>query len=246
VVVINESMARQWWPDSSPLGKRLTLGWGSGDDTRWYEIIGIVGDVRHYGLGSNIRPGFYFPYTVYDYHSMWLVARTESDPEALISAVREAIWSIDSQLPVTSLRPMSDIVTESTWGELIFTRMLSAFAAIALLLALLGIYGVMSYATMERTREIGIRIAVGAHPARVIVMIVRQGMKLVGVGMLIGMLGSIGVGAGLATIFFGVSAFEPVPLVGMALLLSLVAVIASYIPALRVSRHDPVSALRYE
>jgi len=246
VVIINETFARRYWPEASPLGKRMTLGRGISEDTRWFEIVGVVGDVRHYGLGREIRPGFYFPYANYNNSSMYLVVRTAADPAAMARAVQEAIWSIDDTLPVHDLRPMEEIVAESTWGELIFTRMLSAFALIAFVLAMLGVYGVMSYTVTERTREIGIRIAVGAQPARVIRLIVRQGMGLVVLGMVIGLVGAIGVGAALATIFYGVSAFEPVPLAGMAFLLSLVALLANYMPARRAAKYDPVSALRYE
>ena len=246
VVIINETFARRYWPEASPLGKRMTLGRGISEDTRWFEIVGMVGDVRHYGLGNEIRPGFYFPFANYSNSSMYLVVRTAADPAAMARPVREAIWSIDDTLPVHNLRPMEEIVAESTWGELIFTRMLSAFALIAFVLAMLGVYGVMSYAVTERTREIGIRMAIGAHPAGVIRLIVRQGMMLVVLGMAIGLAGAIGVGAVMATIFYGVSAFEPAPLAGMVLLLSLVALLANYVPARRAAKCDPVSALRYE
>ena len=245
VVIVNETFAEKYWPDTDPIGKRIALGRIDQGATPM-EIVGVVGGVRHYGLDRDIREGFYFPHANRGYGGMWVVVRTLSDPHTMIPAVRETIWSLDPTLPLSELRPMKDIVAESTWGELIFTRLLSAFAVLALVLAMLGVYGVMSYAVTERTREMGIRIAIGAVPSRVILLVVRQGMLLVGIGMLFGVIGAIGMGAGLASIMYGVTAIEPIPLFGMTLLLTLVALLANYLPALRVSKQDPVSALRYE
>jgi len=245
VVLVNEALAEKYWPDSDPIGKKIALGRIEQGATP-LEIVGVVGGVRHYGLDRDVREGFYFPYANRGYGGMWVVMRTLTDPQALIPDVRETIWNLDPTLPLSELRPLDDIVAESTWGELIFTRLLSAFAVIALVMAMMGVYGVMSYAVTERTREMGIRIAIGALPSRVIMMVIRQGMTLVGIGMLFGVIGAFGMGAGLAAIVYGVTAFEPVPLFGMTFLLTLVALLANYIPALRVSRQDPVSALRYE
>jgi len=244
-VIVNEAFTEKYWPDTDPIGKKIALGRIDQGATPM-EIVGVVGGVRHYGLDRDIREGFYFPYANRGYGGMWVVVRTLADPHAMIPAVRETIWALDRTLPLGELRPMVDIVAESTWGELIFTRLLSAFAVLALILAMLGVYGVMSYAVTERTREMGIRIAIGAVPSRVIALVVRQGMLLVGIGMLFGLFGAFGMGAGLAAIMYGVTAFEPIPLIGMTLLLTLVALLANYIPARRVSKQDPVSALRYE
>lgn len=246
VVIINQALAEMFWPDSRPLGKRLTLGRGTSEDAQWFEIIGVAGDVRHRGLSREIRPGFYFPYGISTYHRMSLVVRTASDPYTMLQAVRDAIWSIDPTIPIHNLRPMADIVEESMWSEQIFVRLLSGVAALALVLAMLGVYGVMSYAVTERTREIGIRIAIGARPSRVVGFVVRQGMLLVLIGMVIGVVGALGVGMVLASLFYGVEAFEPLPLAGMTIFLMLVALLANYIPARRVSKQDPVSALRFE
>jgi len=246
VVVINEDLARLWYPEGDALGKRLKLGRPENEEAPWYEIVGIVPGVRHYGLGQDVRPGFYLPYALFDYTSMWVVVRTSADPLLLAGDVRRTIHALDPALPISDLRPMPQVMQERMWGELLFMKLLGAFAFIALVLAMLGVYGVMLYATGERTREIGIRIAIGAHPHWVVGLVVRQGMLLVVLGMIIGTVLSIGAGMGMASLFAGISAIEPVPLVTTVLLMSGAGLGASLIPALRAARQDPTSALRFE
>lgn len=246
IVIVNESLALKYWPDGDALGKRLTTNRPDSEDVRWMEIVGVVGDVRHYGLSGDIRPGFYFPYTFWSTRSMFFVVRTEGDPASLAQSVRQLIWSIDPGLAVQNLRPMTEYISDSIWGELFFVRLLSAFAVLALILAMLGLYGVMSYAVNERTREMGIRVAVGARPSRLICLVVGQGMRLVVLGMVIGAAGAVAAGVLLASQFYGISSFEPVPLLLVAVNLSIVAFVANYLPAFRVARQDPVAALRYE
>ncbi len=246
VVVVNEELAHRWYPEGNALGGRLKLGRPEDEDAPWYDIVGVVSGVRHHGLDNEIQPGFYLPYALFDHENMWIVARSAADPLTVAAGVRSAIRTIDPALPIHELRTMPQVLEEWMWGMRIFMMLLGAFSFIALLLAMLGVYGVMLYATGERTREIGIRLAVGARPGRVVSLVVRQGMLLVVVGMIIGVVLSIGAGLVMTSLFTGVVALEPLPLIAVVLLMSGVGLAASLQPALRAARQDPTSALRFE
>ena len=246
VVIINETFKKQYWPNESPLGKRIQT---SGDNTPWQTIIGVVSDVRERGLELDMKPAVYLPVVQVPFgwnNPHQLAIRTSVEPHALAKPAREAIWSVDRDQPVADLRSMSDIVDLETADHRQQTALLGAFAALALVLATLGIYGVLSYAVTQRTREIGVRIALGASAQNVTRMVVGQGIGLAMVGILIGAVVALALTRSMAKLLVGVQPADPVIYLGVATLLAFVALIACYIPAARAARVDPMIALREE
>jgi putative ABC transport system permease protein len=243
VFVINETMARRFFPNEDPLGKRLRLGYS--DDTG--EIVGIVGDVKHIGLDAKVREEVYSPYYQPPFWlDITLVARATGDPMSLASAVRNEVRAVDKDQPVTSIRTMESVVAGSVAQHRFRTLLLGLFGAIALLLAAVGIYGVISYAVTQRTQEIGIRIALGAQPRDVLRLVVRQGMWPALAGLGAGLIGAFGLTRLMKDMLFVVRADDPVTFALVTVLLAAVALLACYIPARRATRVDPMEALRCE
>jgi putative ABC transport system permease protein len=243
VVIVNATLAERHWPGQDPLGKRLRFG-ESDDD--WMTVVGVVGDSRNMGLDAEPTPLIYIQYHGFPLPFMGLVARSSAGPGAVASAVRDQMKQLDPELPVDRVLPMDEIVSESVAEPRFRTILLGAFALMATLLAAVGVYGLISYSVTQRTREIGIRMALGARPAQVMLPVVREGLTLGLVGVVIGLAGAFAATRVLSTFLFGVGATDPLTFAGVAVLLLLVAFIASYIPSRRALRVDPITALRAE
>jgi putative ABC transport system permease protein len=240
VLIISDLLARAVFPDEEPLGKRLVMSW----DDQPFEIIGIVGDIRHRSMESDPLPAMYLP-TV---QTPWmnLVIRTSGDPAGLAPAVRREVQAIDPDQPVAAIRTMDEWLENSVATSRYRTALLGLLALVALLLAATGIYGVMSYSVTQRTHEIGVRMALGAKRFDVLRLVVSQGMMLVVLGVVIGVAGAFALTRVMSTLLFGVTAKDPLTFISVAVLLTLVAFVACYIPARRATKVDPLVALRYE
>jgi predicted permease len=238
--VINEAFARTFFKDRNPLGRRLN---GVGHQGSSREIVGIVGDTKFRTLRSEIAPTLFVPAgggeAVFE-------IRTAVDPRTIIPAVRSAVSQLDNNLPLFSMKTESEQIERSLFQERLIARLSSFFGALSLLLACVGLYGLLSYEVTQRTREIGIRMALGARPPDVLRIVVRQGVGLSAVGAIIGILVALGATRYLTSLLYGVRPFDPPKFLAVALLLCLVALVACYIPARRASRVDPLVALRYE
>ncbi len=246
VGIANDAMVRQYFPNEDPLGKRVR--WARDPEIHWMTIIGVVGDVKHFGLDLPEQPGFYSPYTQADPWKRWmtLVVRTQSDPATMARAIEQHIWKVDSQLPVTKVETMKEVAADSFAARRFNMLLLSIFAALALVLAAVGIYGVMSYAVTQRTREIGIRMALGARTIDVLRLIIRNGMTLILIGVGIGLAGAVALTRLLTTLLFGVTPTDTLTFVAVLATLIIVALSACYLPARRATKVDPLVALRYE
>jgi putative ABC transport system permease protein len=245
VILINEELARRHFADTDPLGQRLNFGGDKDSDN--YEIIGVVGNIKHESLMEEIKPEVYTPLAQGPWYSMSIVVRSAAgDPAQLGGAVQREIGALDKEQPVYNVRTMERVVSESLAPQRVTMGMLGVFALIALLLASVGIYAVMSYTVSQRTHEIGVRMALGASPRAIRQMVVRQGMLLAFAGVGIGLVASYWLMQGLTIMLYGVSATDPLTFGLISLLLILVAFAANYIPARRATRVDPMVALRYE
>ena len=244
VAVISEKTARHYWPGESPIGKRLKPGSTTAQGP-WREVVGVVEDVRQNDFAAEPKMQMYFSYEqVVTLTPNALVVRTKVDPLSLATAVRDAVLAIDKDQPVSNIRSMEEIVSTAVARQRFSTMLLGIFAVLALVLAAVGIYGVMSYTVAQRTREIGIRIALGAQRGDVLKMTVMQGMKLVVLGVAIGLVAAVVLTRVMASLLFGISATDPLTFISISAVLLAVAVVASYIPALRATRVDPMVALR--
>jgi putative ABC transport system permease protein len=246
VGVANEAMVRQYFPNEDPLGRRVR--WARNPEVQWITIVGVVGDVKHYGLDVPELPALYSPYTQAPPWKRWmsLVARTQSDPVAMATAVKQQIWKVDSQLPITKVETMTNVAAESVAARSFNMMLLGLFAVLALVLAAVGIYGVMSYAVTQRTQEIGIRMALGARAADVLKLIIRNGLTLTLIGIAIGLAGAMALTRLLETMLFGVTPTDMLTFVAVSVVLIVVALLACYVPARRATKVDPLVALRYE
>ncbi|HKP29057.1 MAG TPA: ABC transporter permease [Gemmatimonadales bacterium] len=239
-VIISAALAAKYFPNEDPLGQQLRI-FGSP-----LEIVGIVGDVHQQELSREAEPALYLPLTAYPAPHMTLVVRGESDPMGLVGAIREQVRAINPAVPVTNPRAMADVLGESLAQQRFSATLVGFFAVAALALAMLGLYGVISFGVARRTREIGVRLAIGAAPGRVLGMVIREGLTLGLAGVGFGLLGALAVGRILSKLVFGVSATDPLTLLAVGGLLAGVAVLASWIPARRAMRMDPAVVLRAE
>jgi putative ABC transport system permease protein len=248
VAVINETMARRLWPDQDPTGKRITPGrLSSTDPDDWITVVGVVKDVRQFELVADPKPQMYLSYVQVGFFAPNdLVVRTDLDPLSLAAAVRRTVWEVDKDQPVSKIRTMEEIVSESVARQRFSMLLFGIFAVLALALAAVGIYGVMSYSVAQRTREFGIRMALGAQRSDVLKLAVGQGLKLVLVGIVIGLGAAFLLTRVMSSLLFRVSATDPLTFIIISLVLIGVAVVASFVPALRATRIDPMDALRYE
>ncbi|HKP14391.1 MAG TPA: ABC transporter permease, partial [Blastocatellia bacterium] len=245
VAVVSETMARRLWPGEDPLGKRIQPG--DADPNGWIEVVGVVNDVRQLDLTSEPRLQMYLPYVQFQWFvPRQLVVKTDVEPASLAAAVSKAVWELDKDQPVSDVRTMEEVLSNSIARQRFSTLLLGIFAALALLLAAVGIYGVMSYAVAQRTREIGIRMALGAQAGGVVRLVIGQGLKLASAGVVLGLAGALLLTRLMSSLLFGVSATDPLTLATISLVLVGVALLASYIPARRAAKVDPLTALRYQ
>jgi predicted permease len=245
VTVIDERLAREYWPDESPLGKRVRYGPPESNEP-WFTIIGVVGEVRHQRLDLQTRKTVYVPYQQVADPRMTLTVHTTAAPAALADAVRAQVKELDADQPITDVRTMEEVVSRSVWQPRLYTILFGVFAAVALVLASVGIYGVMSYAVSQRTHEIGIRMALGAQAADVLKMVLGQGLMLALIGVAVGTAAAFALTRLMAALLYDVSATDPATFGTIALLLMGVASMACYVPARRAMKVDPMIALRYE
>jgi putative ABC transport system permease protein len=245
VAIIDETMARKYWPDEDPMGKRITFQGGPNNPV-WREIVGIVGHVKHKGLDGESRVQYYMPHSQTQNAFMSLVVRASVDPTSLTGAVRGAISGLDKDLPVFRVKTMEQFVSESMAQRRFAMALVGIFASVALALACVGLYGVLSYSITQRLREIGIRMALGASGADVLLLVVGQGMLLALAGVALGSVAAFLLTRLMANLLFAVTASDPLTFVTIAALLTLVALVACFAPARRATKVDPIEALRYE
>jgi len=250
VAIVNQEFAKRYFPNENPVGKRIELGWEQdtaatgGNMTLGGEIVGVVGDVKRRGLSDEVYPETYASYMQPTFSSFSVVVRSTADPATVMAAIRSQVRELDRDLPLTDLRQLAEVVSASVSRPRFYTMILGVFAAIALVLAAVGIYGVISYAVSMRTRELGIRIALGATGRQVSRLVLRQGVSLAFAGVVVGGVGAFWLSRLLTKLLFGVSASDPLTFFGVAALLTGIAALACYVPARRAARVDPVLAMR--
>jgi putative ABC transport system permease protein len=243
-VLINEALAQKYFPGEDPLGKRIDVEMFDGPNPT--EIIGVVGNVRYENLIDGFEPAVYFPHPELAYSFMTFVVRTDGDPTAIAPALQREIRTLDPTQPVSDVRTMDQVMAETLSRARFNTLMLALFAGLATLLSAVGIFGVMNYSVALRTREIGLRVAIGAQPRQVLVLILRQGLLLTIVGVVIGLLAAVALTRLLSGLLFGVAAVDPPTFASISILLIAVSLVACYLPARRAMKIDPLLALRSE
>jgi len=248
VVVITQSAARKHFANENPIGQSITIGWRRPDDKpkAGGEIVGVVGDVKTFGLAQDAQPEMYVPYPQLPISSMDVLVRTSVPAPSLRTAVETAVHELDPDLPVARLRTLADVVSRSISQPRFYMLLLGLFASVAVLLAALGIFGVMSYAVTQRSREIGVRMALGAQPAAVMSMIFRSAALLVAAGIGLGLAGAVALSKTLSGLLFNLSPTDPTTLGGVACVLAFTALLASFLPARQATRVDPLITLRSE
>jgi predicted permease len=244
VVVVDENLARQYWPDQDPIGKHMRRG---GNDTPWSTVVGVVGHIKHSDLATDEEKGtYYYPMFQVAPPFAGLVVKTRLDPASLAGGIRQAVLAVDPKQPVDQLRTMQEMLGNSLAAQRLATRLLGFFAAAALFLAALGLYGVISYSVVQRTQEIGVRMALGARRSAVLALVVGQGLRLAGIGLGLGLLLAVVSSRAVESQLYGVPALDPLTFLVMAGVLLGTAFLASYLPARRATKVDPLNALRYE
>jgi putative ABC transport system permease protein len=247
VVIINEALAKKYLPGVDPIGRRLKDGGPErpiGPNNPWMEVVGVVGDIKYSGLDLPVEPTFYMPYRQNTWPGQFVVVRTSTEPAAIVPAVKEVVASLDKDLPLTRVRTMDEFISLSVAPPKFRTALVTIFAATGLLLAAIGIYGVMAYAVAERTRELGVRVALGATSSDVIRLVLRETLVLVGAGIAAGVVGALATTRLMGSLLFGVAPTDAVTFTAIAALLAATALVASYVPVRRATRVDPMVALR--
>ena len=232
-------MARHFWPNEDPIGRIIKV-----DRLNWSAVVGVVADVAQQGIDKATIPAMYVPYAQDPWPALALVIRTGMDPKQIASAATAVIQEVDKEQPVYNIRTMQEVMASSVQARRFRTVLLSLFAVLALALATVGTYGVMAYSVAQRTHEIGIRLALGAQPGSVRRLVIREGLRLAGYGIAAGLLASLGLTRFLSGILYGVTATDPASFVTSVLILTLVALLASYIPATRATKVDPANIFR--
>lgn len=247
VAIVNETMARKFWPNQDPVGKRFQPGFGKNSPN--VSIVGVIADVRQMRLVSPPRQEMYFPFRQSKANWMTprdLVIRTSGDPLSLAGAVRRAVWSIDRDQPISDIATLDQVLDREVAQRRVQALLLGSLAALALVLACIGIYGVLSYVVTQRTQEIGVRVALGAAAGNIFRDVAAQGLWLAGIGILTGIVGAMVLTRLFASLLFGIGASDPLTYLGAIALFGAVALLACYVPARRAAKVDPMVALRYE
>ncbi len=244
VAMIDQAAARAFWPHENPIGKRIHFYDGLGHADPWLTIVGIAGSVKHVSITAAPTPTVYLPLDQFAYPGMELVVRTQRDPAQLAGAVRTAIHGVRPDLPVVGLRPAQEIVNDATWRQRFSAQLIGLFAGLALVMAVVGAYGVILYSVSQRLNEFGIRIALGASRGDILAMVLREGLVIAGSGIALGLIAAAALGHALQTLLFEVRAIDVTTFAGCALLMFATALVASYLPARRATKVDPMAALR--
>jgi predicted permease len=242
VVIANEAMAKHFWPNENALGKRFHFH----GDPGLREIVGVVRNTVENNIGEEPQPVAYLPLTQNYSPAAIMLVRTSGRPEAMIASVRSQVQQLDSNLALTNVQTIGELLSQGLWAPRMGAALLAVFGGLALVLAIIGVYGVLSYSVNQQTREIGIRMAMGAQTGRVLRLVVGQGMRLAGAGLILGLIVAFAAMRVLGSLLFGVSAHDPLTFVGVSVVLALAAILACYIPARRATKVDPIIALRYE
>jgi putative ABC transport system permease protein len=243
VAIVNEAFARQFFPNEDPIGKRIDIDLGP---DAWREIVGIVGDIKQDGPDRATSAQSYEPFAQKPFDSIDLVIRTKGAPAALLGALRPAVYAVDKDQPIGTIRPLEEIMAERIARQRFATTLLSVFSVVALVIAAVGIYGVMAYNVVQRTGEFGIRMALGAQRGDVLRLVLRQGGKLIGLGLVIGLAATLAASRAMGSMLFNTSAYDPLTLATITLLLAAVALVACFFPANRATKVNPIEALRAE
>jgi putative ABC transport system permease protein len=242
-VIVNQTFARKWFPNDEAIGKRITFSDPRKPDIKWITIVGVVGDMRHRGLDVEAKPEYYLPHPQNAYRGMILAVRSSQDPRVLTATIRNEIQRLDPELPAANVRTLEEVASESIAPRRLSVTLLGVFAAVALILASVGIYGVMSFLVVQRTHEIGVRMALGAQRADVLRLVIGRAAKLVVIGTAAGLLLGAFTSRALGAMLYNVGAFDLTTFISVTLALGVVSFLASYIPALRATRADPMIAL---
>jgi putative ABC transport system permease protein len=247
VVVVSERAARTLWPGRDPIGQEVYWGAGApGPENPYCTVVGVVGSVRHRPFDGEGGVELYYPFTQYPITNVYYVARTEGDPLRLAEPVRKVVEGVSADAGIVFTKTMEDLIVESLWQQRLWGVLLSIFSALALLLAAIGIYGVLAYAVAERTREIAVRVALGASGGTVLGLVLQRGLRLFAVGLTLGLVGAFFLTRVLSSLLYDVTPHDPVTFAAVAALLTAVTLVACYLPARRASRLDPLVALRAE
>ncbi len=245
VIIVNQAFAKKFWPKQDALGKRIVMG-GMSEHPNWITIVGVVGDARHFGLDIDPKPEMYVPFAQDPYFTTIYVVRSNQDPRSLLPAIRREIQAIDSAVPLANIRAFEDVIADSVAPRRLSVVLLGVFAGVAVLLASVGIYGVMSFLVVQRTQEIGVRMALGAQRSDVLKLILGRSLKLISAGAAIGLVVALMSTSMLQALLYNVSAFDTPTFVLVTILLAAVALAASYLPAMRATKADPMVALHAE
>jgi macrolide transport system ATP-binding/permease protein len=240
VAMINQSLAAREWPGVNPLGRRFHFA----DDNTWRTVVGVVKNANYWTLGESPQPCIYLPLRQNQAGGMTLYVRTQGDPAGVLPAIQRDVREIDSNIEVSDARTGSVLIGQVLWGPKIGVALLGLFGTLALVLAAIGLYGVMAFAVSRRRREIGVRMALGATPGGVLRLVIGDGMRLVGWGMVFGLAAALALGRSLSDMLFGVSSADPASLASASIVLIIVAVAACYLPARAAARIAPMKALR--
>ncbi len=246
VAVVSRSLADAHFEGADPVGKRLKVGGVRDPDSPWWTIVGVVETVRTRGIATATEPEIYVPLAQMPSRALSLVIHTDGPPAGMATDLREAVWALDANMPVSQVATLESVFATSIAPQRFISLLLGAFAALALVLAAVGIYGVMAFMVSQRTREIGVRMALGARPNDVLASVMSRGLLLTGLGVVVGLLAAVGAGRALSTLLFSVSPVDPITLVSVVTLLSAAAMFACYWPARRATRVDPIITLRAE
>ncbi len=242
VVIVNETFARRYWPDSDPIGRRIRTG----SESDWLTVVGVTRDVKHYGLDTKMRQGVYWPYPALGRADMAIVIRSAVDPESLVGPARQVLHDMDPSLPMANVTTMSQELEESLWARRSASWLSAAFSLVALSLAVGGIYGVVSYTVNQRTKEIGIRMALGARPGQVVGRVLRHGATMITIGVALGLTGAWAVGRLMSSMLVGVSGLDPLVFGSVTVIIVAVTIAANFLPARRAASVQPSSVLRNE
>ena len=247
VAIIDEKVARRYWPNEDPIGKRISFNFDGNEPNRvWREIVGVVGHAKIYGLDADAKEQVYYPHLQSAQREMSVVIRTAGSPQSLAALAQSQLWTLDKDQPITDIRTMEDRVAHSLLPKQHLMLLTTLFAGLALFLAALGLYGVISYSVNQRSYEVGIRMALGAQRRDVLKLVLKQGLGLAAAGVVLGVAGALALTRLMTTLLSGVSASDPLTYVAVSVLLASVALLACYLPARRATRVDPMVALRYE